>query len=102
MTNVLIAIAVYAAVAYVTAFVFGLTGVWDGAVCVISILWPIGIPLVAFLAIGDWLEEWFNEHPDGARRIRRALDLATLPFRPFGLGERVARWIETRRKERRK
>ena len=92
-TSLIVCVAAYLIGAWVTAF---LLGVMDWVpdydyVCVFwfSLIWPLYCFVIGMLM----LEEWCKESDTGRRClafVKSLFDFATLPFRPFSLGKKLA------------
>ena len=98
-TTVIIGVAMYLIGMWVTLLFHGLNKRADERILIVTtvLLWPLFWCCAAFVRYGDWLEEVSqrNVH-DTTRRclvfVKKFLDLATLPLRPFSLGWKVSDW----------
>jgi hypothetical protein len=95
-----IIIAVYAAVAYIVAVVGGLLGCEDYLVFFLSMFWPIAVPMVALLEVGDKVEEWLDHRQKLREAIGSALYIASLLFRPRQIGIKIASFVRRLRNSR--
>jgi hypothetical protein len=68
----------------------------------VILIWPIMIPMFCveiFVDFCSWASRKIPFRKTAWSFIVRVLDIATLPFRPFTLGQRVAQWRKNRSKQ---
>ena len=72
----------------------------DDMESLIIMFWPIMIPMICvemFVDFCSWASRKIPFLKTAWSFIVRAIDIVTLPFRPFTLGKRVAKWRHDRR-----
>ena len=93
---ILFCLAIYGVEAYITVFLYGMTGgIFSGAgkwpIILLPLFWCVLIFCVVLAAIIYWgaycLEKLERRFPKFVTRLRRVMWLLSLLFRPYKLGE---------------
>lgn len=95
----IVCISVYLIGMWVTLFFHGLIKYDDERIMtfITALLWPLFLCCAAIVIFGDWCEQVSQrKKTDTARRclvcVKKFLDFATLPLRPFSFGMKVSDW----------
>lgn len=97
--QLIIGIAIYLIGMWVTLFFIGFNRYRGEHILIVlpTLLWPVLWVAVVCVRFGDWCEEVSQrKKTDITRRclvfVKKFLDFATLPLRPFSLGRKVSDW----------
>lgn len=99
MTEVIV-IAAYVAVAYVVAVVSGMLDYDEYFAFILSVIWPVSVPILLIIAIGDKVCDWIEAREELRRRIGSVLYVIFLPFRPRQIGIQIASLVRRLRNSR--